>query len=82
MNFEELFPFIFETGVESGLWIMVKVLVLFGLLIYLCFAGIVIRQVNLMTRTLSTEFETPLKFVAAGHFLLAIGVFLLSLMIL
>jgi len=63
-------------------WIFVKLLFLIGLLVYLAFAVVVVRQVNLMTRTLSTKFEVSLKFISWVHLIVAIGVFLLAIVIL
>lgn len=65
-----------------SVWAVVKLLFLFGLLVYIIFSLVVIRQVNLMTKTLEVGFESPLKTAAVVHLLLAIGVFILALIIL
>ncbi|MCH7730551.1 hypothetical protein IID21_03435 [Patescibacteria group bacterium] len=65
-----------------SVWIVAKLLFLFALLIYIIFSLVVVRQVNLMTETLEVGFESPLKTAAGAHLLLAIGVFILALIIL
>jgi len=78
--FDQLIQFL--ASLTFNPWIFVKLLFLIGLLVYLAFAVIVVRQVNLMTRTLSTKFEVRLKFISWAHLIVAIGVFLLAIVIL
>lgn len=73
---------LFLASLTFNPWFLVKLLFLIGLLIYLAFAVIVVRQVNLMTRALDSEFEAPLKFIAWVHLVVASGVFLLAIVIL
>jgi hypothetical protein len=58
----------------------------FGLLaflfLYIVFAGIVIKQVSVMTRTVKMGFEGFVKIVAVIHFIFAVAVFVFSLMML
>lgn len=63
-------------------WVGIKILILVGLGIYCLFAGIIVRQVNLMTKTLEVGFETPIKLIAILHLLFALGTFLFALLIL
>jgi len=63
-------------------WSLAKLLVVFGLLLYLGFAVVVIRQVSLMNQALNGAFNLPVKVVAWVHFLLAIAVFLLAIFLL
>lgn len=63
-------------------WILVKFLLLIGFLIYIAFAVVVIRQVALMARTLTGDFNRWLKLVTWLHLGVAIGVFVLALVIL
>ncbi len=65
-----------------NVWSLVKILFLIALAIYLAFAAIVIRQVGLMSETVKSTLEIPLKTIAWIHLLVAIGVFLLALAIL
>lgn len=68
--------------IGASVWGVVKLFALFGLLIYIVFSLVVVRQVNLMTETLEVGFEAPLKVAAIAHLLLAVGVFILALIIL
>jgi hypothetical protein len=63
-------------------WILVKFLFLVALLIYIAFAVVVVRQVGLMSRTLDGAFNLPLKLIAWLHLGVAIGVWVLALVIL
>jgi hypothetical protein len=65
-----------------NIWPVVKIFVLFGLTLYLIFALVVIRQVQLMTKTIKMNFEAPVKILALVHLLFAIAVFLFALIIL
>lgn len=66
----------------TSIWLIAKLFVLFAILIYLVFAAVVIRQVNLMTETLEVEFNAPIKIAAIGHFVVTVAVFLIALLIL
>lgn len=63
-------------------WLFAKILVCFGLFVYLFFALLVVRQVDLMAKTLNGALNLPLKLIAWLHLGLAITIFLLSLFIL
>ena len=65
-----------------SVWSIAKVFVLFALLIYVGFALIVVRQVQLMTDTLEVGFERPVRILALIHLIVSAGVFLLALVIL
>lgn len=65
-----------------SIWFIVKIFVLFGLLVYIIFSVVVVRQVNLMTETLRVGLETPLKIIALTHLILPVLVFLFALIIL
>ncbi len=67
------------TVLDSSLWVVVKVLFLFAFTIYVVFAGVVVRQVYLMTTTLRVGFEMPIRAIAWAHLFLAIGAFLFVL---
>lgn len=76
--FEQLLHFILTIQV----WDIAKLLVSFALLLYIIFAFIVIRQVDLMARTLVVPIDLPIKIVAWIHLGLAIFVLLLALVML
>jgi len=69
-------------SLSFDLWTLVKILVCLGFLIYLAFAVIVVRQVSLMLRTLSIDFEALLRLIAWVHLFTAIGLFILALVVL
>ena len=61
---------------------IVKVVVLVLLLMYVVFSGVVVRQIEFMTRVLKEENSGVLRIFALLHFILAIFVFLLAVVIL
>ena len=63
-------------------WLIAKYFVLFALGLYIIFAVVVVKQVGLMIKTIKVGFEAPIKFVAWGHLLFAIGIFVLAITIL
>ncbi len=63
-------------------WSIIRILVLIFLGLYIIFAVVIIRQVQLMTLTLEIGFEKELKFLAFLHFLFAIAVLVFSIIIL
>lgn len=56
------------------IWQVAKVFVLFGILLYLVFALVIVRQVNLMLESLEVELEWLIKLIAWLHLFLVIGV--------
>jgi len=64
------------------IWLGAKLFYLFGLLIYVTFAVVVVRQAKLMVNTLNGALEAPVRLIAWAHLALAIMVFLLALVIL
>lgn len=66
---------------ETSIWPVVKVAILFFLFLYTLFALVMVKQINLMTATLQVGFELPVKVVAYFHLVFALGVFLLTLLI-
>jgi hypothetical protein len=65
-----------------SIWPVIKILVIILLAIYIVFAFVIVRQVQLMTDTLVIGFEKQLKFLAFLHFLFAIAVLVFSILIL
>lgn len=65
-----------------SIWLVVKILVLILLAMYLVFALVIVRQVQLMTDTLQLGFEFPVKVLSFVHLIFAIFVFLSALIIL
>lgn len=65
-----------------SIWPLIKILVIILLGIYIVFAYVLVRQVQLMTDTLVIGFEKQIKFLAFIHFLFAIAVLIFSIIIL
>lgn len=59
-----------------------KIFVLFGLGIYIIFALVVVRQVNLMIATIRVGFESFIRLIAWAHLIFAVVVFLIAFIIL
>lgn len=62
--------------------LIVKLFILLGLMLYLIFAMVVVRQVQLMNQTLKGSLNLPLRLFAWVHFGLAVLVFLFALVVL
>ena len=67
-------------GISILLVVKIAALILLGM--YLVFALIVVRQIKLMTSTLSLGFEAPITIFGYIHLAFAILVFLVALIIL
>ncbi len=68
--------------VTSIVFILLKFLILFGLGLYMIFATVILRQEQLMAQVLDESFEPVLRVASFLHLIVAIGVFLLALLIL
>lgn len=64
------------------IWLVAKVFVLFGLLVYLVFSFVVVRQVKLMTQVVSGILSGPLKALSWLFFLFSLLVFVLAIIFL
>lgn len=73
-----------ETVPLTGLsvWLIAKIFVLIALGLYIVFATVIVKQVNLMIKTIKVGFEAPIRFVAWGHLLFALGIFVVATIIL
>lgn len=67
---------------EGSIMFWVKIGLIVFMLIYSVFSLVVIRQVNHMTDTLEVGFEPTLRFIAKAHFVVAIAVLLVAIVIL
>lgn len=63
-------------------WFIVKIFFLVGILVYVVFAAVVVRQVHLMTETLEVGFETPIRILAWLHLGVALGTLFLAVVFL
>ncbi len=70
------------SGLDPTFWMAAKVMVIIGLLVYLVFAGVIIRQTKYMTDTLEIGFEGVIKVFAWLHMLFALGTFVAAFVIL
>jgi len=62
-----------------SIWPIVKIFVLIALGIYIIFALVVVRQVQLMTDTLVVGFESFVRLLSLAHLVFAVGVFIIAL---
>jgi hypothetical protein len=70
-----------QVNFNNSLWFLIKAGSIIGLIIYVIFAFVVMKQVNLMMETLEIDFEKPIKTVATLHFILAIFVLIFALFV-
>ena len=61
---------------------MVEIFIIIGLLVYIVFAFVVVRQIQLMTNTIEVGFEFPVKLLGIANLIFAILVFIFALGIL
>ena len=73
---------ILQAIININVWIIVKAFVLIGLGLYIIFSFIVLREVNLMNRTLKGVFNLPIKIIACLYLIFSVLVFILALIIL
>lgn len=64
------------------IWFIAKIFCLIGLLVYLVFSFVVVRQVKLMTMVVSGVLGMPLRLVARIFFLFSLFVFILAILVL
>ncbi len=67
---------------SATILIFVKTLALIGLLLYVLFAAVMIRQEQLMENVLEDAFEPVLKVLTVAHFIAAIAVLVLAAVLL
>ena len=63
-------------------FLIIKLLSLVGLAVYALFAGIMVRQEQLMGAVLEESFEPVLRLITIVHFVAAVGVLLLAIILL
>lgn len=59
---------------------ILKIFVLLGVAIYIVFAAVVVKQVQIMTATIKVGLEGLIKTISYAHLLFAILVFLFALL--
>ena len=65
-----------------SIWLVIKIAALILLGMYLVFSLVVVRQIKLMTSSLSLGFEAPITMLGYIHLAFAVLVFLAALVIL
>lgn len=65
-----------------SIWPILKIFIIILMVIYIVFAFVVVRQVQLMTDTLEVGFEPQLRLLTFIHLLFAIAVLIFALIIL
>jgi hypothetical protein len=66
----------------TGIWTIAKILVIIGLVIYLIFALVVVKQVKMMTKVISGDLDLLIKLISWVHFLVTIFTIFLAIIIL
>lgn len=61
---------------------VVEIFMMIGLLVYIVFSLVVVRQIQLMTNTVEVGFEFPVKLLGIANLVFAIIVFIFALSIL
>ena len=64
---------------EFSIWAIAKFFFLTGLAVYVIFAGVVVRQIYLMTQTLSVGAEAVIKIAGWVHLALSLAVFIFAI---
>ena len=77
MYMESLFNSLIGVTLTDLVWLLA---ILF-LVLYVIFAFIIVRQVNLLNRTLGTALSPLLKVFAFAHLVISIVIFLLSIIL-
>jgi hypothetical protein len=73
---------IFDLNFATQVWLLIKAFVCLGLIVYVFFAFVVMRQVDLMTKAINFSLDGLLKIIAAIHLLGAILFLLAAIVIL
>ena len=63
-------------------YVLIKLFFLLGIFFYLIFAGVIIRQTDMMLKSLNGLLDLPVRYFAWFHFLIAIGVLIMAIILL
>jgi len=69
-------------NIGIAVWLLIKLMVLLGFGIYIIFAGVILRQEQLMSKTIEEDSEKILSILTWLHFAASILIFALALLIL
>lgn len=64
------------------IWSILKIFIIILMALYIIFAFVVVRQVQLMTDTIEVGFESQLRFMSFVHLLFAIAVLIFAIIVL
>jgi hypothetical protein len=70
------------TSGASTVFVLLKIGFLVFLFIYVIFAGVIIKQVRMMTDTLDLGLETQIKLIVLIHFLISLVILVLAFFLL
>lgn len=62
------------------IWSVVKIFFIVGLSVYLIFALVIMRQIQIMSETVKLQFELPIKILGLAHFLFALSLLVFSIL--
>ena len=68
--------------ISSAVLLVLKIFFLVGLFLYGLFAGVLVRQEQLMADVLEETFESIIRLLVIGHLVVAVGVFVLAFFLL
>jgi len=73
---------ILQLIININIWTVVKIFVLIALGLYIIFSFIVVKEANLMNKTLKGVFNLPIKIISLIHLVFSILVFILAIIVL
>ena len=62
-----------------NIWAIIKIFAIVGLSVYLIFALVVVRQIEIMSQTVKLNFELPIKTLGIIHLLFALGLLVFAI---
>ena len=62
-----------------AVWSILKIFFIVGLSVYLIFAAVVAKQIQIMSNTVKLSFELPIKILGIVHLLFALALLLFAL---
>jgi len=63
-------------------WMIIKTLSIVGLILYAIYAGIIVRQEQLMSKVLAESTESVVRLIALIHFIASLAIIVLALILL
>ncbi|CAN5345894.1 hypothetical protein BH10PAT1_BH10PAT1_7370 [soil metagenome] len=68
--------------ITNPLWEVVKLFFVIGISVYLIFALVVVKQIQIMSQTVRLGFELPIKILGVIHLLFALGLLIFAIIVL